>query len=127
MENHEFMTLDEIIELSQEINRLCLKKNKVSIDEEKNQIAQEISSKLIDMSAQLVCYINNEILNKLVLSNTNIPIIAVVQLFLEEELIELTGKNFKNKKIRDAVKTMLGTQLGTRTMSVDADAFMQGN
>ena len=127
MENHEFMTLDEIIELSQEINRLCLKKKKVSTDEEKEQIGQEITSKLMDMSAQLVCYINNEILNKLVLSNTNIPIIAGVLLFLEKELMELSGNKPESKIIRDSTKSMLGTQLGSRTMTVDADAFMQGN
>lgn len=127
MENHEFMTLDEIIELSQEINRLCLKKKKVSTDEEKEQIGQEITSKLMDMSAQLVCYINNEILNKLVLSNTNIPIIAGVLLFLEKELMELSGNKPESKIIRDSTKSMLGTQLGSRTMTVDEDAFMQGN
>ena len=127
MENHEFMTLDEIIELSQEINRLGLKKNKVSTDEEKEQLAAAISSKLIEMGVQLVCYINNEVINKLVLSNNNIPIIAGVLLFLEKELMELPGNKPENKIIRDITKSMLGTQLGSRTMKVDADAFMQGN
>lgn len=127
MENHELMALDEIIALSQEINRLGLKKNKVSTDEEKEQLAAEISSKLIEMGVQLVCYINNEVINKLVLSNNNIPIIAGVLLFLEEELMELPGNNPENKRIRYITKAMLDTQLGSRTMKVDADAFMQGN
>ena len=127
MENHEFMTLDEIIELSQEINRLGLKKNKVSTDEEKEQLAAAISSKLIEMGVQLVCYINNEVINKLVLSNNNIPIIAGVLLFLEKELMELPGNKPEDKILRDITKSMLGTRLGTHAMKVDADAFMQGN
>ncbi len=125
-----YMTLDEIVALSQEIERKWLEPPKANMTEaEKYQLFEEITKSLVELSAQFTCYVNNEVITKLSVTNKSIPAIAAALHFAAESLMKLTEKDPSSKMACMAMQAMLQSRLGTQAVSVDLNALRrdQGN
>lgn len=125
---HKYMTLNEIAELSWEINRKMLAAKKANLTEnEERQFAEEMSKQSIELSAQLACYINNEVVSKLTITNQSTPFIAAALMFAGEAIRDLDKEDPGCKLACMAMKGMLHSRLGTQATSVNLSAILRGD
>ena len=125
---HKYMTFEEIVELSREINRKMLEAKKANLTEnEERQFAEEMSKKSIELSAQLACYINNEVVSELTITNQSIPFIAAALMFVWEGILNLEKADPGCKRVCMAMKGMLHRRLGMQATSVNLSAILRGD
>ena len=125
---HKYMTLDEIIALSREMERKMIEARKANLTEnEERQFAEEIAKQSIELSAELACYINNEVISKLAINSQLIPSIAAALMFVGEAIRDLDKENPGCKLTCMAMQGMLHRRLGTQATSVNLSAILRGD
>lgn len=125
---HKYMTLDEIVELSRDIHHKWIEAKKANpTGDIEDQFAAEMTNKMIKLSSQLACYINNEVIGKLTIDNKVIPSIAAALMYVGDQYANMNTKNPGSKVACMAMQGMLHRVMGSQTMSVNLSDILRGD
>ena len=75
----------------------------------------------------MACYINNEVISKLVINSQSIPSIAAALMFVGETIRDLNKEDPACKLACMAMQGALHSRLGTQATSVNLSAILRGD